>query len=237
MLRILLITAIVTWGPLQGFSQGKNFIDQPYLETFAKVDTAVTPDRIYLKILITEKDTKGRSPVEELEAKMERALKNLGIDTKQDLTLNDLASNFKKYFLKRQDILKGKVYTLLVRDAQTAGNVIIALEGAGISNIHVDRLEHSKMELIRLGLKAKAVAKAKKQAGYMARAIKQNIGPAIYISDQSIVSVPPTMQGKVAGIQIRGAATIKGDRFEAADIEFKRITVESTVAVNFKLGQ
>ena len=43
-----------------GFSQTKNFIDQAYIETSAKVDTLVTPDRIFLTILITEKDTKGK---------------------------------------------------------------------------------------------------------------------------------------------------------------------------------
>ena len=48
-------------------AQPKNFIDQPYLETTVKVDTLVVPDRIYLNILLTEADTKGRTSVEELE--------------------------------------------------------------------------------------------------------------------------------------------------------------------------
>ena len=51
------------------FSQEKNFIDLPYLETSAKCDTLVTPDRIFLKIVISEKDTKGKISVEELETR------------------------------------------------------------------------------------------------------------------------------------------------------------------------
>lgn len=46
---------IITLLSLKGSSQEKNFIDQPYLETTAIVDSLVVPDRIYLSILITEK--------------------------------------------------------------------------------------------------------------------------------------------------------------------------------------
>ena len=100
------------------FSQTKNFIDQPYLETSAKADTLVIPDRIYLDILISEKDTKDKKSIEELEILMEERLKSIGIDIKKQLTLNDLASNFKKYFLKNTDILKTKSYSLIVYDAK-----------------------------------------------------------------------------------------------------------------------
>ena len=67
----------------KNFSQTKNFIDLPYIETSAKVDTLVTPDRIFLTILITEKDTKNRTSVEELESKMNLKLKSLGIITEK----------------------------------------------------------------------------------------------------------------------------------------------------------
>ena len=80
--------------------QSKNFLDKAYIETTAKVDTLVVPDRIYLSIRITEKDTKDRTSVEELENKMNAKLKSLGIDTKKQLSLSDVTSNFKKYFLR-----------------------------------------------------------------------------------------------------------------------------------------
>ena len=104
MKRILTLMLFVLMA--HGFAQTKNFIDQPYIETMAKVDTSVTPDKIFMNIIITEQDTKGKISVEELESKMESTLKAIGINTKKNLTLNDLASNFKKYFLRRQDVLK-----------------------------------------------------------------------------------------------------------------------------------
>jgi hypothetical protein len=62
------------------FSQTKNFIDLPYIETSAKVDTLVMPDRVYLTIILTEKDTKGKISVEELEEKMINRLTSIGIE-------------------------------------------------------------------------------------------------------------------------------------------------------------
>ena len=42
MLRTLSTVIIITGASLQGYSQTKNFIEEPYLETFAQVDTAGT---------------------------------------------------------------------------------------------------------------------------------------------------------------------------------------------------
>ena len=77
------LTLILVLLTLQSYSQTKNFIDQPYLETTSVVDTLVVPDRIYLSILITEADTKGKISVEELENRMNTKLITLGIDTKK----------------------------------------------------------------------------------------------------------------------------------------------------------
>ena len=93
-----LITLFLIISSLTSYGQSKNFIDQPYLETTARVDTLVIPDRIYLSILITEADTKGKTSVEKLENKMADKLKTLGIDIEKQLTLTDLGSNFKSTF-------------------------------------------------------------------------------------------------------------------------------------------
>jgi len=220
-----------------GWTQTKNFIDQPFVETAAQVDTLITPDRIYLNILILEKDTKGKISVEELESKMESALKNLGIDTKKNLTLNDVASNFKKYFLKSQDVLKSKSYTLMVADAKIAGSVIIELEVLEISNVLLDRTEYSEIEHLKLILKSMAIRKAKKQAEYMVAPLNQKAGVAIHISDHSDNSVGRALSGRVPGIQIRGYSSVKRKEFKPADIEFEKIKVESSVFVKFKLEE
>jgi uncharacterized protein len=215
-----------------GFTQTKNFIDQPYLETSAKVDTLVTPDRIYLSILITEKDTKGKISVEELENKMADKLKQLNINIEKQLTLSDLSSNFKKYFLRQQDVLKSKSYSLLVYDALTAGKVIAALEEIEIANVDLEKTEYSKIEELQLYLKSKAVQKAKSAAQAMVKPLNQKIGNAIYISD---FGSPYLMEREMPKFAIRGASLKNKEEYKPIDIEFEKIKVESEVKVTFKL--
>ncbi|WP_109832284.1 SIMPL domain-containing protein [Reichenbachiella versicolor] len=219
------------------FAQTKNFIDQPFIETSAMVDTLVTPDEIYLTISITEKDTKGKVSVEELESKMVTVLKKMGIKTKENLTLNDLSSNFKKYFLKNQDILKVKVYTLKVFDAITAGKVILELEKNEISNVTLERTEYSKIKALKLQLKSKAILKAKRQAEYLAHPLGQKVGTAILISDDPNNSFVNQYQDRSQQIMIRGYSSMNRNEFKPADIEFKKIKVQAAVSVKFKLEE
>jgi len=114
-----------------GHTQSKNFIDQPYLETTAKADSLVEPDRIYLSILIQEKEDRDRTSVEKQEREMASALEELGIDLKKQLKIEDLASNYKKYFLRKKSVLKSKNYELVVYDGLTASKVLVHLEAKG----------------------------------------------------------------------------------------------------------
>lgn len=220
----LLTLLICTLIPHLAFSQDKNFIDLPHLRTTATVDSSVIPDRIYLSIIITEADTKGKISVEELENKMATTLTSLGIDLEKQLKLTDLASNFKKYFLQQKDVLKSKSYELLVYDGLTAGRVIVALENINISNTNLERTEYSRIEELKLHLLGKAVEKAKQQAVAMLQPLMQNPGKAIYVSEN-----------KVAGLSTGIYVIQDKARYEPIEIEFEKIPIETMVEVIFKL--
>jgi uncharacterized protein len=236
MKNILYLFTLVALQAFPALAQ-KNFIDQPYVETSAQVDTLVTPDRIYLNILLTEKDTKGRISIEDLESKMANTLRIIGINTERDLTLIDLASNFRKYFLKRQEILKNKAYSLVVQDAKVAGTVILELEKIEVSNVYLDKTEYSKIEQLKLQLKSKAIIEAKQQAEFMVAPLSQKIGAAIYISDQaSDNSDSSELYGKLSSFRMRGvSASFDKQEYKPEDIEFEKISVVSAVSVKFKL--
>ncbi|PKP14636.1 MAG: SIMPL domain-containing protein [Bacteroidetes bacterium HGW-Bacteroidetes-23] len=230
-LKILILILVFN----SAYSQNKNFIDLPFIETSAKVDTLVIPDRIYLTIIISENDTKGKVSVEELEKKMADRLTNIGIDINKQLFLNDLSSNFKKYFLKRKDIVKAKSYTLLVYDAKTAGKIIVELENENISSVFLEKTEYSKIEELKLELKSKAILKAKNNAISMTKPLGQKVGIAIFISDFN--NVVNQLSGNVSGIQIRGINSLKEKeyKYESIDIEFQKIKVETELNAKFKL--
>lgn len=231
MKQINLLIGIIFIGNLT-FGQSKNFIDQHYLETTAKVDTLIKPDIIYLDILIREKDEKNKISVEELENNMAEKLKILGIDVQKQLILSDLSSNFKKYFLKQKDIMKSKAYKIKVFDAQTAGKVIVGLEDIGISNVSLDKTEYSKIEELKLKLKSNAVAKAKMQAEYLIAPLNQKITKALFITDTYFQSY--NYNGELDEIVVMGFSgkRMKQD-YQPIDIEFKPIKVEAEVSIKF----
>jgi len=220
---------------INGFSQQKNFIDQPYLETSAKVDTLVQPDLIYIDILITEKDSRNRESVEELETKMALELQSLGVNIDKQLILSDLSSNFKKYFLQQKDVLKSKSYELEVYDAITAGKVLVGLEEVGISNVNLNRTEYSKIEDLKLELKSKAILKAKVQAESLVKPLNQSISGVLYISDKFNQSNNYYENSELEEIVVLGYSGRKNENPQPIAIEFKKIKVESQIEVKFKI--
>jgi uncharacterized protein YggE len=232
MKKLLLILALL--GSVHAlWSQAKNFIDQPYLETTARVDTLVTPDRIFLEIRLQESDTKGKTSLEELERLMASRLSALGIDLEKQLTVSDLSSDFQKYFLRRQDIHKEKVFELLVYEAQTAGRVLYELERAGISNVRLDRTEYAQMDTLREILKARAVRRAQRQGHIMVEAIGQGLGKALYISDSGF-AVINNIKGRETRVMM--SADDPESVYAALPADFDKIRVEASIQVKFAIN-
>lgn len=213
-------------------AQQKNFLDRSYLETSAKVDTLVVPDRIYLQIVLQESDTKGRISVEELEERMAKALERLGIDLKKQLAVSDISSDFMKYFLRGKEVLKDKSYELLLYTAKDVGQVVGELEKLGIANVSLSRTEYSDEDGLELALKKLAVEKARTKAKLMVETLGQELGKAIHISDGGFF-VRSQAQPEYA---IRTMASADAEMsFGGIDSDFQRIRMEAQVQVKFAI--
>ena len=51
-MKKLAVLTIVGFITISTYGQTKNFIDQPYIDTTAKVDTLVVPDQIFITIIL-----------------------------------------------------------------------------------------------------------------------------------------------------------------------------------------
>ncbi|MBK8634057.1 MAG: hypothetical protein IPN72_11050 [Saprospiraceae bacterium] len=141
-LLLLLFLLLLFSSPTIG--QTKTFIDQPYIEVFGYADSLVTPDEIYISIVLSEKDAKDKMSLEELEGKMIASLEALKIDLDKNLTTSDVISNYKYYVFKDKEVVKSKQFILMVSDASTCSQVFIALEDLGIGNTTIIRYDHSQ---------------------------------------------------------------------------------------------
>ena len=234
MKKIKLIT-FFTIAFLIGQSQTKNFLDQPYIEVAGNADTLVTPNEIFIKIYISEKDTKDKVSIEELEIKMANSLKSLGIDIEKNLITSDMSSNFKFYFLKSKDIIKSKQYILKVGDAVTASKVFIQLEDIGISNTSIDRVNYSDIEGMKNILRTKAIENARARAIALTKPLNQSLGSAIHITDNEVYNVNQQLQGRISGVVVVGYASKGKASDDMSKIEFEKISILTNINVKFIL--
>jgi len=213
------------------FAQQKNFIDQPYIETAAKVDTLVTPDRIYLEIILKESDSKNKVSVEALENRLVDRLEALNIDIDEQLSIKDASTDFRKYFLKGQGIEKVKEYQLILYDGLSLGLVLQALEKADISNIRLLKLEYSKIATLRLALKSKAILLAKQQAEAFAKPLGQEVKQAIHIADRSYFNNRSNFY-EVADAEV---TVVRSEAYQPKSLNIHKIEVISEISVKFAL--
>ena len=219
------------------FSAQKNFLDQPYIEVGASADTLVVPDRIYVSITLNEADSKNKKSVEEQEKQLETILKKLKINTDKDLSVLGYSSDFKKYFLKGQSILKTKKFSLLVRNAYTLGNVLISLEEAGISNTEVEKVEYSKSKELLLELKSEAVKRSRITADKLVKPLNQKAGKALYISDTNYGGIEDYEYITVRDIALQEMDYKKESASEEflRKLDFQKIKFSTTVYVKYQL--
>lgn len=222
-------SAFFVLSPLSASAQNS---EKDYIEVVGTAKKEVAPDRIYLEITINEKDYKNK-PLSEVEKSMAGQLTSLGIDIKENLTIKDMASNFKYYFLKGNDARLMKEYQLKVADAVTAGKVIAALKNIGISQVSLERVENSKIEEYKEEVRAMAIKNAKEKAKNLTQAIGQSIGKAIYIYSEDNNYRPYQNNFRVA-------YSVKSDTVEAEetgipDIQFENLELEASVRVRFEL--
>ena len=162
------------------------------IEVSATAQRAVTPDEIYLNITINEKDNKGKISVDIQEKQMISALENLGIDTKEQLTVRNMGSTLQNYTLKKDEIFASKDYSLKLSSASTAYAAINALNNLGIAEVTLARTALSgKLELeVKDSLLAEATSKARKNAEIMANAVGSKAGKATYLSNTYYFNTP-----------------------------------------------
>jgi uncharacterized protein YggE len=190
----------------------------------------IEPDQIYIQIFISENDYKGKETLEMLEKNMLKKLQEIGIDLKKDFAVKDMSSNFKNYWLKKHDIFTSKQYQLIVHTAPVAGRVFRELEALGISNISIEKVDHSEIEKFKKEVKVNAIKVGRENAVSLAEAIGQTVGKALYIRENE-----PFFPMQANTIMMRGKSEAMDEAYSEPDLEFEKIKLEYSVQVFFEL--
>ena len=230
--KLVLFTAFVALASIFTI-QAQDIHNRPCIDVSGKAEMFVDPDEIILSIVINEKDYSKKTTLEKLEKEMIKSLKEIGINTKKNLTVVDLSSDINHYKIKKDEIKLSKTYRLKTSSAKEATTALLALEEVGISEINIAQVKCTKIEDYKDEVRALAMKDAMRKAKILTDAINQPLGKAIYITENDYTnarSYPRLMMSKSNGI-------MEDAMVEEAlpDIEFEKIKVESRVQVKFAL--
>ncbi len=229
MKNLLFLFALIPF-TLSAQQGNKNFIDQNYIEVTGKAEMEIAPDMIYLRIVIDEKDEKNRVSIDQKEKQMISALKKIGVDVEEDLLIKDMSSQFRRYLLSKDDISLSKEYQLLVHDGKMAGEVFLKLEEIEISNIKIQKLDHSKIEDFRRQVKVDAIKAAKSKAQDLAGAVDQEIGKALFIQELNNISRYGEMNKMANSVSFYANSKVND-----TILDFEKIILEYSILCRFEL--
>lgn len=225
---ILLAMAVVMATGAQAQTQQAQAFPS-FVEVNGVAEREVEPDRIYLTITINERESKGRITVEKQEQDMILALRKLGIDTKEQLRVNDISSSR----LKRTQAVTTKSYQLLLTEPTLVSEVIATLQEAGITAIGIEKATRSDIEQIRGEVRDEAMRNARATAQSLAAAIDQTIGKAFYINYYQS-SQPAVFRMMKANVVMTEEAA-DGAVPTVEQPEFRKIKLSATVQAKFIL--
>jgi uncharacterized protein YggE len=229
-LMLMAVCSLLVLGVSSVKMEAQDFLTKHYIEVSGSAHKEVAPDMIHMTITINEKDYKNSS-MASVEKKMIGKFQGMGIDVKKDLVVKDMSSNFKHYFLIKSDPKLMKEYQLTVHSAQQAGEVILALDQLGISEVSIDKVECSELEKYKDEVRVAAIKNAKARATLLAEALNHSIGKAMHISENEhnfrTYGMPKMMMVK--------GNLAEDQAIRVPEIEFEKIKIETTVFVKFEL--
>lgn len=236
MKKSLLFSIVATFLFITATTQSNaQTITQPYVDINTGVQREVTPDELYLKITISEKEYKGKKSLEELQSAMIGALKENRIDIPECLTLNYMGSEIGyKTFSKKVVAKTEATYILKLSDATIMQQVIASLEARQISNIELAKVKYTKEKELKNGLATEAMQQAKAEAAVLAGAIGQEIGKATKIESWLNSSQVQPRLYKARSV-MNDAANVEESSAATPAISIGKITYNFNVSVRFEL--
>lgn len=219
--------------PAESYAQQETV---PYIDMNTTVKREVTPDELYLEIIIRESDYKGKKSLEEMQEAMFGALKENRIDIPECLTLKYMGSEVSyTTFTKKIKPKTEATYMLKLYDVAIMQQVIASLEKRQISNIELVQVKFTKENELKREMAVEAMKQAKAEAQTLAGAVGQEVGKAIAISSwMNGGQAQPRIYKSRANTAME-EAIIADDVYPAQAISIGKITYNFIVNVRFEL--
>lgn len=229
-IAILLIAS----NTLYGQTKSETAEPKPFIEITGIAEKEIIPDEIFISITLTEKQDNKKRSIDEQEADLKKAVKDLGINS-DNLFLSDANANYVYVKWAKRDVVAKKTYLLKVNDALTVGKVFEKLDEIDVKNPYISKVNHSKIEEHKKEVRIAAMKAAKEKADYLLTAIGEQTGKPIEIKEQnnSNVILANGMANKALSDEFYYGASVKDNSDQL--IQFQKIKLQASIYAKFEI--
>lgn len=232
LLLIALLATTISFG-----QTAKPIEEKPFIEVVGTADQEVTPDEIYINIVIRERyANREKITIETQEEDLKSALRGIGIDIK-NLYLSDANADYVKVKWRTKDVLTKKEYTLKVNTATSVGEVFQLLDKIEITDAYIGRVNHSKLDSLKKENKIKAIKAAKEKADYLLAAIGEQAGKPLIIQERDNAYINPVTANytnRLDEVVVAGYGYNQSRaKSEDQEIQFKKIKIQSSIYIKY----
>lgn len=212
------------------------------IEVVGSAEKEIVADEIYISITIRERESgKDQITIDQQEAELKGGLQRIGVDL-DNLSLSDANANYMPIKWSKRDVITKKAYELKVVDGLMVGKVFELLDELKITEAHIARVSHSKIEDFKKEVRIMAIKAAKEKSDYLLEAIGQTTGRALRVNEQylenklddpylNIRSMANRSPNDLYYIDGMKSNSIDSDRF----IQFEKIKLQSSIYVIFEI--
>lgn len=226
MKRLFLMAAAVLFS-LAAMAEGP---ERNCIQVTGRAVKEFTPNEFYMRIVIDERDSKGKISVEEQQRQMIATLKGLGVNIEKQLLFADLSGEF----FKRKTSVASATYQLKLFSAKEVAEVQQALVDLGLSAVFLERVSHSDIEKFKHEVRRASVVNARECAEELAEALGQKAGRCFYINDSNYDITPRYNNMLRMNTSSRSYDAVEAE-VEEPSIDFKVIKIEYSVQARFDL--
>ena len=223
-----LLVVVLLLSAVCASAQTTAYKDQfPSVEVRGTAERKIEPNRIEVRVALSEAPSKGKTTLSALESQLAAALAAAGVAPATQLAVVGQSSALHK----KTTAYQYKNYLLTLRSSEQLDAFFEALASTEIADASVGRTYHTDEAQIRQELQAEAMKNSRQTAQNLASAIGQGVGPAISIQYWS-ASPSPMFDGNSMLRAAKAPSEASLGSVKMRQIEFK---ADVTVVYELKL--
>jgi len=217
------------------FSQQSNQPEQRYIEVTGTVEKEVTPDEIYVRVILKEYyEGRAKVTIKEQEETMINVLKTMGYDIK-NIHLKDANTSYTKILWKSDNAVAINTYIIKLSTEEEVKVLLEGIKELKVYSIDIVKTSYSKLEQLKEDMRTEAILNAKDKAEKLLAPLGNSLGKVLIVTE---TPYPYYSTYSVDGVQVRSTKysfySNAQSNYDQA-IEFEPIKINISIYVKFEI--